>query len=237
LGGKNKMKLYTKENSMKWQNNKSCGEPARVWINTKVKKLSRKEKLSLLDIGCGTGLWTKKFSKTTRKVVGLDLEKNMIDICNEKNSSNKIKYIQGNFNNLDKILHGEKFDIITALASLHYIQSKNKLITLFKQIQIHLSKKGHLLFYVPHPFYLYTKNNPGCRVYFDAKYAYNDNFPFRATINLKNGETREGAGYFHTMEEYIGDLIKSGFKIVEMKELTIKGDKLPASLVIDAVKA
>ncbi|WP_103588732.1 class I SAM-dependent methyltransferase [Campylobacter concisus] len=37
----------------------------------------------ILDIGCGTGVWTIFLSKTTKNITGIDSSKNMIEILNE----------------------------------------------------------------------------------------------------------------------------------------------------------
>jgi len=73
---------------------------------------------SLLDVGCGTGHFTRRFANTGLKVAGLDPDASMLAFA-EKHSSN-IKYQLGNAEQLP--FPDNSFDYVTAITSLCFIK-------------------------------------------------------------------------------------------------------------------
>ena len=87
------LKVYTKENGAKWNSNGGCDGTARPWVVNQVLELARQGKKSLLDVGCGTGRWTKQFTRGLDRVVGIDSSPQMIQISQETNQDEKVSYI------------------------------------------------------------------------------------------------------------------------------------------------
>jgi SAM-dependent methyltransferase len=226
------LKVYTKENSIKWNQNGGGDTVARPWIVRRVAELANTGGKTLLDIGSGTGRWTKLFSKYLEQVVGLDISSEMVKTANETNSADNIRYIQGD------ILESAagKYDIITALAMLQHLKNKEELNKVYSVIKDLLNPEGSFLFYVPHPMNVYTNQSRIAQYEFNKNCSYDENFPFTAKIAMEDGSFRIGSGYNHSLQEYLGELIQSGFKIIKMEELTAVGDKIPFALVVDAKK-
>jgi len=227
------LEVYTRENAAKWNSNGGCDDTARPWVVNQVLELAKHGKKTLLDIGSGTGRWTKQFAQGLDHVVGLDISPEMIKIAKETNPVENVMYLEGDF--LAKTDLGN-FDIITALAMLQHTKTREELNQVYIKIRNSLNPDGHFLFYAPHPMNIYGCNTRVSTSEFDHRYSYVDNFPFIARIAMADGTTRTGSGYHHSMQEYIGDLAKSGFRIKRMEEIIANGDKFPSALVVDAIK-
>ncbi len=73
-----------------------------------------------LDIGCGTGEFSRLLSKRFERVVAIDLSSNMIEVAKQRSSQ---------FSNIDfqvtDVLHwelvAEQFDVIISIATLHHL--------------------------------------------------------------------------------------------------------------------
>ena len=52
-----------------------------------IKKLIRKKNLSILELGCGTGNYTKKLVPLSKKKVAIEKSKNMIKIAKKKKNT------------------------------------------------------------------------------------------------------------------------------------------------------
>jgi SAM-dependent methyltransferase len=224
------IEIYSRENSLKWNSNGGCDDTARPWIVQRIKELAREGKKTLLDVGSGTGRWTRQFASTLEKVTGLDISPEMVKIARESGAEN-ILYLEGN------ILEAKlgKYDVVTALAMLQHTRSREELNQVYEKIRSCLNDCGHFIFYTPHPMCIFGKTRIAtCE--FDLNSSYDQNFNYKADISMQDGSTRNGSGFHHSIEEYIGDLVNQGFVIKQMKEFISEGDKIPSALVVDAVK-
>jgi len=78
----------------------------------------------ILEIGSGTGHWTKWLVDSGYSVTGIDISKLMIQSAREKNLDNA-RFIQGDFMETD---FNEQFDITIAITSLEFIPDYRKAI-------------------------------------------------------------------------------------------------------------
>ena len=72
-----------------------------------------------LDIGCGTGEFTRLLSKRARRVVGIDISEKMIQQAIERNFAVNIVYQTADF---EKFETKERFDLIISIAALHHLE-------------------------------------------------------------------------------------------------------------------
>ncbi len=92
---------------------------------------------SLLDVGCGSGYFTRKFADNGLNVTGIDPDPAMIDFANSQNSD--IHYIIGNA--LELPFNKNEFDYSSAITSLCFIdQYQSALAEMWR-----VSKKGMIL--------------------------------------------------------------------------------------------
>lgn len=90
-----------------------------------------------LDIGCGTGNYTIPFADNFKRVIGLDILGDMLEVAKKK--SDKVEWIQGNAMNCG--LPEKFFDAIWAISTLHYFAEVRQKF-LFKEIFHKLKPKG-----------------------------------------------------------------------------------------------
>lgn len=212
-------KIYYRENSLKWEEKDSLPDLiARPIVVDIVNKLATEGMTSLLDIGCGTGRWTKIFSRSLKTVVGIDVINEMIQICRERNSASNITYHQDNIFALSKIFREGQFDIVTALMVLQYAGSKKGLSQLCNDVKHLLKGGGHFIFLVSHPFAILTRRSEWDKYTFDEPASYFQNFPFSGKIRLTDNDLKNVGAIFHSIEEYINSVIDGGLQIIQVYE-------------------
>ncbi len=126
-----------------------------IEFNLLVNLLQPKATKSLLDVGCGTGQFSKRFSDMGLQVTGLDNNLAMLDYA--KTIDNKIDYIQANAEKLP--FKDETFDYCSAVTSLCFIQNPQQSL----QEMVRVSKKGIILGLLNRfsLLYLLKRNSPG----------------------------------------------------------------------------
>ena len=99
----------------------------------------------MLDLGCGTGLYSNLITKLNFNVVGVDRSSNMLSIAKRKYKKNKkLSFVKSS---IEKIKLNKKFDIISALFHiLSYQRSESEIDKFFSKSYLHLNKNGILIF-------------------------------------------------------------------------------------------
>lgn len=128
-----KPKLYEKGTAFMWTDEHISKQLLQVHLDPDVDLASRKkstiektaewileahpssEKLNILDLGCGPGLYAETFAKSGHDVTGIDISRNSIDYAVQ--SANKagvqIKYQNANYLDID--FEQEKYDLIVLI--------------------------------------------------------------------------------------------------------------------------
>lgn len=95
------------------------------WTNFSLRHLPKtKERKKLLELACGTGIQSVRFSQAGFDVTGLDLSADMLKIAEKRATSakQKIAFIEGNMLNLSK---AGKYDFVTCYSdSICYMQDE-----------------------------------------------------------------------------------------------------------------
>ena len=99
----------------------------------------------LLDLGCGPGLYTERFSGSGYSVVGLDFSKRSIAYAKEQTLFNEseIEYQYKNYLTID---YSEQFDIITLIYGDYAALSITDRYALLKKIYRALKPNGKFIF-------------------------------------------------------------------------------------------
>jgi SAM-dependent methyltransferase len=111
------------------------------------------EGLSVLDLACGEGFYTRLYKLYGAiEVVGIDLSTEMIVLANEAEEVDKfgITYLVGDAMELDL---GKQFDLISASYLLNYARNENQLKSMCEAIAKHLKPGGR---------FVTINNNPHC---------------------------------------------------------------------------
>ncbi|KAA3624003.1 MAG: class I SAM-dependent methyltransferase [Bacteroidetes bacterium] len=173
-----KPNLYEKGTSFMWTDPHISKQLLQVHLNPDIDLASRKkstiektaewiletqqndEKLSVLDLGCGPGLYTEFFAKKGHKVTGIDISKNSIDYASKsaKDKGLNIDYQHASY--LDVDLGQENFDLVvliyTDLGVLFPTDREKLLANIFKA----LKKGGVFIFDVLKDIGLKDKLSP-----------------------------------------------------------------------------
>ena len=96
---------------------------------------------SLLDLGCGPGLYTSIFTNSINNVVGVDFSLRSINYAQQEDPNST--YIHQNYLNLDL---NETFNTITMIHCEYGSISYEDRITLLKSIKNHLKADGQFIF-------------------------------------------------------------------------------------------
>ena len=119
-----------------------------AWVSKFVK---HKKHLKILDLACGDGVQTIKFSKLLFKkkikhqILGTDSNKDLLKIAKKNNSNKNITYNKLNFDQKFKF-ESEKFDLILCLFGIYYSKNIKKTLKEIKEI---LSENGQIIFVGP----------------------------------------------------------------------------------------
>lgn len=107
---------------------KAWDQPDRIKISMAVSMciagaLNPDKKMTVADIGAGTGLVTIELAKHVKSVLALDSSEGMLAVLKEKISSNKIKNIKTAVFDADKDEPGaEPFDIVVSSMAMHHVK-------------------------------------------------------------------------------------------------------------------
>lgn len=55
----------------------------------------------ILEIACGTGYWTEKIAKTAKSIHAIDVNEAVIEIAQQKNLGNKVRFEVADLYNLN----------------------------------------------------------------------------------------------------------------------------------------
>jgi len=97
----------------------------------------------VLEIGCGTGLFTKELSSTDNNIVAIDISDALIMKAKERISSANVHFIVGNAYKTE--FKSESFDFVVGSSSLHHLEVGSAL----KEFSRILKPGGRIMFTEP----------------------------------------------------------------------------------------
>lgn len=97
----------------------------------------------LAELACGTGSMTKRFSEKGYDVIGIDMAQDMLNVAREKCDENVLLLNQ---DMTEFELFGTVDAIVCLLDSVNYIESKGKLLKMFKLVENYLEFGGAFVF-------------------------------------------------------------------------------------------
>jgi ubiquinone/menaquinone biosynthesis C-methylase UbiE len=188
-------------------------EPPKEIILQALNYLDKSENVTVLDLGCGSGLSTKVWEDNAEKIMAFDPSKEMIDFASERNKSSKIEFKVGYSHDIS--LPSESVDIISCSQSFHWMEPLGTL----KEVK-RLLKSGGV-------FLVYDVIWPPC-VNYAYELAYNKLF---STIDRLTEDLDEKIAIRWDKKKHYENIVKSNFfKFVKEayfhKSETISKDKL-----------
>lgn len=190
--------------------------PFRKYVEeyTLSKLLGSLEGMSMLDLACGEGIYSRKFRlEGADSVLGVDISAEMIRLAQMEEELNSLgcKFMVSDAKRLDL---GNKFDLVTGVYLLNYASTKQELLAYCQAVYDHLKEGGRFVGINDNPFnspenyakyidYGFIKSTPEDRKEGD---------PITYTMFNPDGTTCTFDNYFLTPETYAAAFIKAGFR-------------------------
>ena len=106
--------------------------------------LATKEKMNVLDLGCGTGTLTCAFANEGHYVTGVDPSEQMLEQAKKKQGADKVRWV---CSGAEDFRSNQKFDLITMTGHVFQVFITDEDIqNILKTMKLHLSKKGIISF-------------------------------------------------------------------------------------------
>ena len=167
---------------------------------------------SILDLGCGIGVFSKDLSLKASKVMGIDISSKCIEYAKKHNNASNINYICMDINEIGKI--EDKFDIIFSDMVFNYIEDYDKLLTNIYNL---LNNNGIVVFSQVHPISTASLGESSWVKENDQLKFKLDNY---CNVSKRYRTYFEGKFelYHRRFEELIGVAIKNKFEVVDLLE-------------------
>jgi len=203
------------------------------------------KKKKVLDLGCGSGPFSKKLlSLGAKKVKGIDLSEGLIEIAKKENP--KLEFYVGDAQKTP--FKNSEFDVVTSSLVAHYLKDLTKL---FREVSRILKKKGLFVFSMHHPIMEVSgrskiNGKKSSKSIILKPYFHNNMYKF--TIYTPEGGVKLIA-YHHTFEMIFNSLNNAGFVVEDLSEPTppkrseklnkksyVRSNRRPSFLIIKARK-
>lgn len=168
-------------------------------------KVKEKE---VLDLGCGSGLFTIKLSDWGAKPIGIDVSEEMVGVA--RSSFPQLTFDVGDAEKLP--YPDNSFDVVVSSLVLHYMKDLNKVMS---EVARTLRRDGTFTFSMHHPLF---KNHRSILV--DGKkekvlkpYFSNDQYEW----SMFEGKMVVHS-YHHTFEDIVSNLHRNGFVVNQLLE-------------------
>ncbi len=181
-----------------------------------LKLLGDIDRKNILELGCGSGYWTRLLAKKGAKCTGIDSSKEQLKIAKEREGKNPlgIKYLKKNITNLRGIGSGS-FDIVFIEFVLLEIPKLSMLKKIFEESYRVLKKGGILFISDMHPFDPIVHNRFKLQKGFHYFKSGNKMTAFAKQLD---GSMISFVDYHWTLENYISSITSAGFVITQIKE-------------------
>lgn len=197
---------------------------AQVVLPNLLRVVDLKKDESLLELGCGQGFFVEEFSKISKNVVGVDLGKELIDIAKKNLPAQagipNAKFLAGNAED-QKILPGEKFDVVTVILALQNMKDLGAVVKNFERL---LKDDGRVVLVLNHPAFRIPQNS-GWGISDDKKTQYRRVDAYMSEtevkIDMNPGKIlnkKITMSYHRPLQVYSKAFAKEGFAIIKIEE-------------------
>lgn len=171
----------------------------------------------VLELGSGNGYWLELLSQRGASCTGVEISKKQINLAKERNSSPKIRYIQGDITNLEKYnLKSNSYDVVFLEHALLEISSIKKLEKIFNGIYKLLKKDGISVISDLHPFAPSAKPD---NLKTSKKFNYFSSGDIISLVSKRiDGKEISYKDFHWTLGDIVKPITKSGLKIIEIIE-------------------
>jgi ubiquinone/menaquinone biosynthesis C-methylase UbiE len=188
----------------------------------------------LIDLGCGSGYYSRVFASKNTKVVGVDRSETQLDIATkiEKEQGLGIEYIKSDLRKLRKI-KSYTFDVALLVYVLMEISDKKTIGRILNEAHRVLKRGGILIIAQVHPFNFNRESSILTKTLSKKGDSYFVNgTPVITKALLKDGKYMVfGDDHHYTLEFLLNSLIEAGFALDSIKELSCN-EKYPTHIIM-----
>jgi len=188
-----------------------------------IKKIPKES--TVADIACGNGRHLIPCAKHCRKVIGLDLSNELLDIINNRLKEEKIKNVTLINSDVVKIpLDDESVDVSLYIAALHNIKGRANRIKSLKEVKRILKKDGAAQISV------WSRWQDKYRKQFFKKWFTQKTDVEFGDIDIywrQHGLNIPRFYHLYSKKEFQKDLIDAGFKTIEINNVKMHSKRYP----------
>ena len=107
----------------------------------------------VMDLGCGSGIFSNYLAERGCQVIGIDGSATMIDLCNQKKTSTNVRYVRQSLPLTDPVMYYQQ-DVIIMSSLLEYIADTESLL---QQVWKLLKPNGLLIVSIPNSLSIYRR--------------------------------------------------------------------------------
>ena len=202
-----------------------------IEVPAMIKMVGNVKNKVILNLGCGFGDHSKKLSqKGAKKIIGLDLSKELIKSANQQNVPN----CEFEVGNMDKKLKykNNSFDLVISGLALHYVENVKQL---FSEVNRILKKNGTFVISTGHPIFDLLSESPNHRIQIKrvGKKRIVEGDYFDESKKLADlGSIGKIKTYSYTFETLIKLGLNNGFELVDYVDMK----PVPSSKKYDSEK-
>jgi len=176
---------------------------------------------SILDYGCGSGIFCRYMREYNANVTGVDISENMLRVA-KKGYPKDITYNQITSGNLN-FLPDNSFDFVVSNFVFCTISTGNEILGIMKSINRILKKNGNFIIMNPN----WDESNGKEFISFKLQYNRNLSSGKPVTAVIKTEPPIIMNDYYWSKANYIYFLTESGFEISSIKEPRAKVNDFP----------
>lgn len=143
---------------------------------------------TVLDVACGSGYGTKLLAKTSKNVIGIDIDKDTIEFAKKNYGAKNIDYLVGDCT--DMPLEDASFDAVVTFETIEHIKDYNKFI---KEIKRVLKPDGLVIISTPNSL----EFTPGNHFHLHE-------FKYQELIDILKQDFNNIDSYFQSTSKYVG---------------------------------
>jgi len=153
-------------------------------------KVSNKD-ATIIDVGCGIGTLSFELIQYYKKVIGIDMDAEMIRVALEKNNSNAIQFQELSMLQLTTVFERNTLDGVVCFGNtLVHLNSLDEISVFLQQSKAILKPNGKLLLQIVNYDKILSKNSQNLPLIANEEILFERNYQYRASENKMDFNTR-----------------------------------------------
>lgn len=169
---------------------------------------------SLLDVGCGYGLFSSFFGQRGARVLGIDSSKEMVDLA--KKVSPKACYKVMDVKEVSQL--NQKFDYVLAVMVFCTLNNRQDFCNAFREISCVMKPKGRFVLVDEHPSSKKNLKTAVLEKQFPENSYFNSGQSYRVLLRSEKGSEVSFDNYQWTLEDYANTIRNFNLEIIGIKE-------------------